>query len=71
MTSIKTLALTSVLGATLFAPAKAHPVSSTPAVGVGPQYDLLTHVYMAEADLAAFATSFTATLEDTPARRRR
>jgi predicted enzyme related to lactoylglutathione lyase len=60
MTSIKTLALASVLGATLFAPAMAQPVASTPAVGVGPQYDT-THVYMAEADLAAFATSFTAT----------
>jgi predicted enzyme related to lactoylglutathione lyase len=41
------------------APALAQP-STTPVVAVGPQYDT-THVYVAQADMAAFAASFTAT----------
>ncbi|MEJ0064652.1 MAG: hypothetical protein WDM85_03835 [Caulobacteraceae bacterium] len=41
------------------APALAQP-SATPAVSVAPQYGT-THVYVAQADMAAFAASFTAT----------
>src|SRR5580658_3029052 len=40
-------------------PALAQP-STTPVVGVAPQYDT-THVYVAQSDMVAFAASFTAT----------
>ncbi len=58
MRRISFLALAGFLAGLLATPVAAQPV--TPAVGVGPQYDT-THVYVAEADMAAFAASFTAT----------
>jgi hypothetical protein len=60
MSPIKTVTLAGLLSATLSAASTAQTPSTTPAVAVGPQYDT-THVYVAEADMAAFATSFIAT----------
>jgi predicted enzyme related to lactoylglutathione lyase len=56
MRKIETLAL---LSAALASAAVAQP-SSMASPGVGPEYDT-THVYVAPADMAAFAASFTAT----------
>jgi predicted enzyme related to lactoylglutathione lyase len=54
-------ALAGFLAGVLATPLAAQTSSPvTPAVAVGPQYDT-THVYVAEADMAAFASSFTAT----------
>jgi predicted enzyme related to lactoylglutathione lyase len=56
---INVLALTGLLTGTLASAVLAQPLpKSSP--GVGPQYDT-THVYLAPADTAAFAASFTAT----------
>jgi len=57
--SLKLTVLTGVLLSVAAWPVLAQP-SSTPDVAVGPQYDT-THVYVAQADMAAFAASFVAT----------
>jgi predicted enzyme related to lactoylglutathione lyase len=59
MRTIETLALGALLTAALASAAVAQP-SSMASPGVGPEYDT-THVYVAPADMAAFAASFTAT----------
>jgi hypothetical protein len=59
MRMIDILALSGLLSAGLASAAMADP-SPTTSPGVGPEYDT-THVYVAPADMAAFAASFTAT----------
>ena len=59
MRKIELLALSGLLTAALASAAMADP-SPTSSPGVGPEYDT-THVYVAPADMAAFAASFTAT----------